>query len=124
MATTLKARAGSSIRVQFQYLGGTGDPILTDGMPARIQFSTVSSSPRVVLEAWEYDGPDPVPTNTILTRTGEGTWVLYLGKKFTRSLPPTVAWELELVPTSNPDDQTTVDYGVLKVEPEKVVKVV
>lgn len=120
MATTLKGRAGSSLRVQFAYRDTDGELIDTSENTARIQFRSASANSRVLIETTEYTGSLPAPENTILTRLEPGRWELFLGKTTVSSFVPTVRWELELEATDNPEDSIALAVGVLLIEPQAV----
>lgn len=120
MAATLKVRSGSSFQVEFRYESQDGTLIDTTGSPARMQFR---SSSRVILSITERDVADPNPGSVYLARLEPGRWELFLGKSITKTLPPAVYWELELVPSSHPEDTESIASGVIMVEPEKVITI-
>lgn len=115
MAQTLKARAGSTLRARFSYLDKDGNPVPTEGMVAHISIRSVKTNTRIILHAEESEAD-----GSTLQKIEDGQWRLYLSGAVTRMLPSTVAWELELVQTENPDDTTTLATGVIVTTPEQV----
>lgn len=115
MAETLKARAGSSLKARFSYLQPDKTPVDTTGSTARIAIKAIKPSSRVIVESEE-----SVTANSVLELLEPGRWRLYLSGAVTKILPPTVAWELELVSNADPDDVTSLASGVILTEPEGV----
>ena len=128
MAVTLKARAGKPLKAALRYWqpgmkGLDGGLVDTSSYTARVQLRATQSTRRVLLNSKEWVQPDettPVPAGTVLRRVAPGSWRLVLSGAITKSLPPSVRFELELVNNLDPDDVVPLASGVILVEPEVV----
>lgn len=114
MATTLKARAGSTFTHDFEYRDAAGELIDTTTTPARFQLKSLQGSNAILLNTQESE-----VAGSILLKTAAGQWTLTLDPSLTARLPSTVVWELEIATVDN-KTVTTVESGVIKVEPQEV----
>lgn len=112
MATTLKARAGSSCKATFSYVDPDGEPIDVTGYTVRFQLRAATGQSRVLLQT-------QAPSDNLID-VSPAVWQLFLGKTITETLPPKARWELELVSTTNPEDVSTLGTGILLTEPQVV----
>lgn len=121
MAVTLKTRAGSALKARIRlWEPGKVQLTNTDGYTARLQLRSAGGSQRVLLSTQQYDGPDPAPAGTVLQLVESGHWRLFLGSSITKTLPPQVRLELELVNDLDSDDTVPLMSGTIYVEPQAV----
>lgn len=121
---TLKVRSGKSFKRDIYFWDATHtDLINTTGYTARVQVRGNQIPRRVLLSSSEYHTNDTPPAGTILYRVEPGHWRLFLGKSITRSLPPRVSIEVELVNDANVEDVSPLFEATLMVEPELVANV-
>jgi len=109
----MKARAGTSLRARFKYLQPNGDFVDTTGSTARIYLRPTSGSGRIILAAEQSD-----VDGATLQLLQPGEWRFFLSGMITKTLPPSVSFELELTPDDNEDDVTTLDAGTILTSPQ------
>lgn len=115
MATTLKARAGTTLVHTVEHRDAAGDLANPggEGSIARLSIRAVQPQGAVLLLSEEVEDVDG-----ILHQPAPGQWVITLDPDITRILPPTTVWEVDVL---NDEGQVfNIDNGVIKTEPKSV----
>lgn len=124
MAATIKARAGSAFKATIRYWTDDTKTTLvnTTGYTARLQLRAVQPPARVLLDSAAVDVVDEnnIPPGTVFGQLEPGRWRIFLGKTLTKTLPPTVRFEVELTNIADPEDTILVCAGSIQVQPQGV----
>lgn len=127
MASTLKARAGSSLKFHIDAWadGEQTERLDTSNYTAKFQLRATQPRTRVLLDETEVVAPNPetIPEDAVFVLIEMSHWRVFLGKTQTSKLPPTTRFEVELTSKTNPEDVFTLCTGSIQTEPQVVTSV-
>lgn len=113
MSVTMKARAGFTLRARVGYLQPDGSFVDTTGSTAKLIMRTMGENARTVLSTSESE-----TEGATLQLLEPGSWRIFLSGALTKTLPETVAFEVNLINDTNSDDKTPLASGVILTGPQ------
>lgn len=109
----MKARAGFSLRARVGYLQPDGSFVDTTGSTAKLVMRTLGDNPRTVLSTSQSSSE-----GATLQLLEPGSWRIFLSGALTKTLPETVAFEVNLINDTDQDDKTPLASGVILTGPQ------